>query len=265
MVDRSESTPAVATTPFTALAAPASERLYAVGDVHGRLDLLGLLLDAIDADAGSAAYTTVLLGDYIDRGPDAAGVLDHLVERGRGSRLAPLLGNHEQLLLAFLASPETGPAWMDIGGGATLASYGVTPPKMRTDVAAWAQASAELTAALPQAHAEFLQSCALGLTWQDHVFVHAGVRPGVALEEQRISDLTHIRRAFLGAPFPAPGATVVHGHTPVQEVVLKHGKIGVDTGAYATNLLSALRLHDGEAHVINSRGAIFPLPTAGPD
>lgn len=222
--------------------------VYAVGDVHGRLDLLGALLRDIAEDALAAraeqAPLLVMLGDYVDRGPESRGVVDLLLEMKAFARLETrtLKGNHEEALLRFLEDPKFGAVWMDNGGGPTLASYGVQPPAGRSDSDAWVRARDALAAALPEAHRAFYRDLELMVTEGDYAFVHAGVRPGVALEEQAERDLLWIRQEFLEASGPF-GKVIVHGHTPTQEAQLTRHRLGVDTGAYATGVLTAVRLH----------------------
>lgn len=221
--------------------------VYAVGDVHGRSDLLDLLLSKITADARAHAElhpVVVFLGDYIDRGGDSAGVLERLASLARSAELdvAPLMGNHEDLLLRFLRGEPVGPRWVSYGGGAALQSYGVPTPRIDADGEAWNEARLRLTAAMPPSHRRLLDGLPMFAEFGDYLFVHAGVRPGVPLEDQVEQDLLTIRRPFLRAR-KACGRVVVHGHTPAKEVHLGHHRIGVDTGAFATGILSAVRLY----------------------
>ena len=225
---------------------PPGQLLYAIGDIHGRLDLMLALLGKIhkDAAASPGQMTGIaFLGDYVDRGPDSRGVIDLLARLSRdgGSRLLTLKGNHEEALLGFLGDPGTGPAWAEHGGRDTLISYGVTPPRARSDEDGWAIARDAFARALPAEHLAFLKSLQLYATVGDYVFVHAGVRPGVPLERQTEHDLLWIRGEFLEGPLPTD-RIVVHGHTPGGEPSTGPGRIGVDTGAYATGILTALRL-----------------------
>lgn len=232
--------------------------VYAVGDVHGRLDLLGPLLRDIAEDALASQPAErpllVMLGDYVDRGPDSKGVVDLLLEMKGYGRLETLTlkGNHEEALLRFLHDPMFGATWLDNGGGPALASYGVQPPASRTDPEAWAEASAAFNAALPPAHREFFERLELMTTVGDYAFVHAGVRPGVAIEDQAERDLLWIRQEFLQAPGPF-GKVVVHGHTPAEEAQMLKHRLGVDTGAYATGVLTAVRLEGEDQRLIQQR------------
>lgn len=224
--------------------------VWAVGDIHGRSDLSGPLIAAIREDlAGSSATRRVLvfLGDHVDRGPDSRGVLDQVVEVAAEPSLEVhcLRGNHEDRMEAFLDDPSLGPGWCDYGGRECLMSYGVVPPAMRGDPAGWAETSQALRAALPDSHLRLLRSQGHSVAVGDYFFAHAGARPGVALDAQSPDDLMWVRQEFLDHPAPFE-KVVVHGHTPAEEVVSDGRRIGVDTGAYATGILSAVRL-EGEA------------------
>jgi len=245
-----------------ALPSTGGRLVYAVGDVHGRLDLLGPLLRDIAEDAlaaqtpGQSAERPllVMLGDYVDRGPDSKGVIDLLLQMQSYARIETrtLKGNHEEALLRFLDDPMFGATWLDNGGGPALASYGVQPPASRTDPEVWAKASAEFAAALPPAHRTFFENLELMVTEGDYAFVHAGVRPGVAIEAQAERDLLWIRQEFLQAPGPF-GKVIVHGHTPTEEAQLMPHRLGVDTGAYATGVLTAVRLHGEDQRLMHAR------------
>lgn len=230
-------------------------RLYAVGDVHGRLDLLDPLLDLIRQDAADlgdeAKPVLIFVGDYVDRGAYSKGVIDRVIELQGGSEfeVRALKGNHEEAMLAFLADPNFGPTWTEHGGAQTLASYGVTPPIFRMDDKEWEKACEAFAEVLPPAHFAFLTGLELMVIFGDYVFVHAGLRPGVPLEAQREQDLLWIRQDFLGVDRPFE-KIVVHGHTPTEEAFLGRRRIGIDTGAYATGVLTAVRLDAGERRFI---------------
>jgi serine/threonine protein phosphatase 1 len=206
---------------------PPGERIYAVGDVHGCLDRLEAMHRAIAADLRAHPHGDPLvihLGDYIDRGPDSAGVVARLVapDPVPGVRIVNLMGNHEDLLLGALAG-RRGEAeiWMSNGGHAALASWGVPP---RTAPKRW-------EALIPPAHLAFIRTLALMHRAGGYVFVHAGVRPGVALARQVRQDLLWIREPFLSSTV-AHEAVVVHGHTPEDSApVVRANRIGLDTGA----------------------------------
>jgi len=229
--------------------------VFAIGDVHGRSDLLAMLLDEISLDpaVGAGAATLVFVGDYVDRGPDSRGVIDQILAlRARGAgELVCLRGNHDQMLLDFLAGPATGPAWMSVGGGPALTSYGLAPPGPSAEPAAWAQAAQAFAEALPPAHRVFLEGLILSWRSGDYLFVHAGVRPGRLLERQSARDLLWIRQGFLNDRRPLPW-TVVHGHTPCENVHADLRRIGIDTGAYATDVLTALRLEGAQRELLQT-------------
>jgi serine/threonine protein phosphatase 1 len=232
--------------------------VYAVGDVHGRLDVLGPLLRDIAEDALAARPPEppmlVFLGDYVDRGADSRGVVDLILQMKAYPRfeVVALKGNHEEALLQFLDQPAFGSTWLDHGGAATLASYGIQPPATRTDPDAWASVRDEFDKALPQAHREFYTTLELMRVVGDYAFVHAGVRPGVALDQQAERDLLWIRQEFLQDRGPF-GKVIVHGHTPSEEPQLMTHRLGVDTGAYATGVLTAVRLHDEDQRLMQAR------------
>jgi serine/threonine protein phosphatase 1 len=232
--------------------------VYAVGDVHGRLDVLGPLLHDIVRDAvetgGDEPALLVFLGDYVDRGPDSKGVVDLILEMQAVERfeVRALKGNHEEALLGFLDDPAFGAAWLEHGGGATLVSYGVQPPAQRTDVEAWTRARDALRDLLPSDHRRFYESLELMVAQGDYAFVHAGVRPGVPLARQAERDLLWIRQDFLEARGRFE-KVIVHGHTPLEEPQLLPTRLGIDTGAYATGVLTAVRLQGEDRRVMQSR------------
>jgi serine/threonine protein phosphatase 1 len=222
---------------------PEGLRIYAVGDVHGRADLLGKLFSRIDEDLKDnpiAETMQIFLGDYIDRGRDSAAVLDLLIERARTHQMACLKGNHELYLSEFLENPRIFGAWAQYGALPTLASYGLTPA-INAGFKEQAELSAGLSNAMPKSHREFLAGLKTCFTCGDFFFVHAGVRPGTPLERQHEDDLLWIRDDFLlhEEPFEK---IIVHGHTPVIEPDVRKNRINIDTGAYATGRLTCLKL-----------------------
>ena len=231
--------------------------VFAIGDVHGRSDLLAALLADIVPQAGAALAqrpVVIGLGDYIDRGPDSAEVMDQIC---RLSAAAPfethwLRGNHEALLASFLQDARQGPSWAAIGGRETLSSYGVEAPGFAHDADGWERARLRLAAAMPLAHRRLLDATKLTARFGDYLFVHAGVRPRTPLARQRESDLLWIREPFLTIRKSCE-AVVVHGHTPVREPDLGRWRIAVDTGAYLTGTLTAVRLHEDRRDVLQAK------------
>lgn len=225
---------------------PPGTRLYAVGDIHGRLDLLKDLQQRIAADAARASAkrrVLVYVGDYVDRGPCSAGVLDHLLDRPLpGFEIVHLLGNHEDTLLRFPTDLSVGPSWLKYGGIATLASYSIPAgPDSWRDEQELRRLQGELRRALPGRHVEFMGAMPLTHVEGDYLFVHAGVRPGIALEHQERDDLLWIRDEFRSAP-DDHGKIVVHGHTITEEPDQRPNRIGIDTGAYSSGRLTCLVL-----------------------
>ena len=225
---------------------PEHLRVYAIGDVHGRLDLLDQLFERIRHDLGRGMHSEslcVFLGDYIDRGPDSSGVIERLISLGSDQRVICLKGNHEALLLEFLGNPGLLQEWGRYGGLNTLMSYGLRPP-LKPDAARNAELAAALARAMPRAHRGFLENLRPCLTLGDFFFVHAGVRPNVALAHQSEEDLLWIREEFL-LHEQLFDKIVVHGHSPVRQPEVLDNRINIDTGAYATGRLTCLVL-EGE-------------------
>jgi len=236
-----------------------SGTVYAIGDIHGRLDCFQALIDIIKQDAaalnlGDEKPTIVLLGDLIDRGPQSAACLDRAIalcgEAWCDTEV--IKGNHEQALLQFLDDPGVGPAWIQHGGAATLLAYGVDVNKADPSKG-WLSVQSAFAAALPDAHRDFCASMKLSLERDDYIFVHAGVRPGIPLEAQTEADLLWIRQDFLRVEVPYPNKVIVHGHTPRREPDLRRWRIGIDTGAYGSGILTAVRLRGVERKVLLAR------------
>lgn len=226
---------------------PRGIRIYAIGDVHGRADLLTSLLDEIRQDAGrTPGYTDYLvyLGDYVDRGLQSRQVLDLVsAPPPPGFGTIHLRGNHEQAMLDFLEDETAGVDWLRFGGVQTLFSYGVHLPEHGVDAMVLAEARRRLAAALPRAHLSFLTHLRYSLAIGDYFFVHAGIRPGVPLDRQTPDDMLWIREAFL-ASTADHGKVVVHGHTITDEPDMRSNRIGIDTGAYASGRLTCLVLEE---------------------
>lgn len=219
---------------------------YAIGDVHGCLDKLQALEAAIVADAADCdgLKLLVFLGDYVDRGPDSAGVLAHLVQPPPpGFQRVCLRGNHDDFLLRVLRRPEVASHWLELGGRETLLSYGYDLEHLSTIDRRGTMAVVEqFVAEFPAAHRAFLERLPVLLATASYVFVHAGLRPGLPLDAQADNDMLWIRDEFIhhdGPPFSRP---VVHGHTPTVRPVLSRYRIGVDTGACMGGSLTAVRL-----------------------
>jgi serine/threonine protein phosphatase 1 len=239
----------------------AGELIYAVGDIHGRYDLLKAALAGVAHDSAEQARgrlpMLIFLGDYIDRGPDSAKVLQALVWLQRRGQFALRLlkGNHEQGLLAFLEDPERNAVWLGFGGVQTLAAYGVPPPEPGGGPEALARARDALLDQMPASHLQLLSELELMAVVGDYAFVHAGVRPDRPLASQTEAELLWIRRGFVDAPGPFE-KVIVHGHTWLgeQPQVSEH-RIGLDTGAYATGVLTVARLDEGTRELFQVRGA----------
>jgi len=220
---------------------PAGTRIYAIGDVHGRIDLLDSLLARIDDNLATAPIERaihVFLGDYIDRGPNSRNVVDRLIERSRTHEVVCLKGNHEAFILEFLEDPAVLADWRQLGGLPTLMSYGLTPPS-RMESSGHEKIAAALRQTMPDEHRKFLSSLQMTFVCGDYFFVHAGVRPGVPLAAQEEQDLLWIRDEFLGSKTDF-GKIVVHGHTPIEAPDIRRNRINIDTGAFASGNLTCL-------------------------
>lgn len=218
--------------------------IYAIGDVHGCLTELRTLESSIIADAAgiSGEKWLVMLGDYVDRGPQSAGVLDKLsAPAPAGFRRICLAGNHEAMMLSVLQTPAKAEGWLQFGGRETLHSYGI-------DIRQFERGNARarvtlLQSHIPTEHYDFLKDLPALVSMPGLVLVHAGIRREISIEKQSEADLMWIREPFLSDI--SPGPLVVHGHTPGPIPVVTTNRIGVDTGAYATGVLTAVRLEQG--------------------
>ncbi len=238
----SETPPARRTCPPTL---PDGLRVYAIGDIHGRADLLERLIAKIETDADTAPedrQMLIFLGDYVDRGFQSKDVIDFLTN-GKLSRFETLFlkGNHEAAFEKFLNDPGFGPEWSHYGGSETLMSYGIQPPRMKRMSPEWEDVCRQLNEKLPASHRDFLASLDLYGIVGDYVFVHAGLRPDKPIDEQTEQDMLWIREDFLSDPRLFEHV-VVHGHTPIEKPHIDVRRIGVDTGAYLTGKLTAVRL-----------------------
>lgn len=238
-------------------AAPAGTRVYAVGDIHGRRDLLAQLHERIAADAAglpAARRVVVYLGDYCDRGLETREVIDLLLDAPlEGFERVHLKGNHEDFMLRFLEDAKIGPGWFANGGGGTIYSYGVRMPARGGDVDRLQSLQRQLTENLPARHLDFLKSLARYHVEGDYLFVHAGIRPGVPLERQSDDDILWIRELFLENESDH-GHVVIHGHTITEQPDLRPNRIGIDTGAFATGVLTCLVLEGTERRFLQTSG-----------
>jgi len=227
---------------------PADRVGFAIGDIHGRADLLADMLAMLEARANEETRAggppiVIFLGDYVDRGPDSKGVLDLLLEgRPLGCEVRCLKGNHEQSMLGFLDDPMAYRAWLLQGGAETLLSYGVQPPPpVGAEEHDWIGVAQLLMAKLPPGHFDFLQGLERYVELGDYAFVHAGIDAGRRLDEQTDEDLFWARAAFIASKRPF-SHRIVHGHTPVEQPYADSRRVAVDTGAYASGTLTAARL-----------------------
>jgi serine/threonine protein phosphatase 1 len=226
-------------------------RIYAIGDVHGRADLLSALFKRIDASLKAYPVENavqVLLGDYIDRGPSSREVIDALIARRQQHSMVCLKGNHESYVEQFLSDPSVLDEWSQFGGSNTLLSYGVKPSTFR-DPQRQEEVASAFRQALPESHRHFIQSLGLSFTCGDFFFTHAGVRPGIPLPMQVERDLLWIREDFLLHEEDF-GKIIVHGHTPAKEPDIRPNRINIDTGAYATGRLTCLVLQDDQMAIL---------------
>jgi len=234
---------------------PPGLRIYVVGDIHGRLDLLTLLHGKIMADMASAPSAPphlVYLGDYVDRGLESRGVIDFLLKGPPpGFGVDYLKGNHEAAMLDFLKDPQTGSGWLAIGGQATLYSYGVATPKGVVSAEALVNIQRQFLEALPLHHVAFLENLKPSVDYGDFFFAHAGIRPGCELEAQSEEDLLWIRDDFLRSD-EAFCKVIVHGHTVTPKPEFRSNRIGIDTGAFATGVLTCLVIDGHQMRLLHT-------------
>ncbi len=235
--------------------APDGYTLYVIGDIHGRLDLLLDVQRRIDEDKArfhTGHTAEIYLGDYIDRGSESAGVVSRLIARSRETRAIFLRGNHEQMLLSFLEGDDDCLAlWRAVGGTATMVSYGVPARLLTRSAREEEEVRRSLHERMPPHHLKFYEQTGAYMRAGAYLAVHGGIRPGVRLEDQTTSDLLGIRQEFLQYQGKFD-FIVVHGHTPVMAPDLRPNRINIDTGAFATNRLTCLRIGGDGARVLEA-------------
>lgn len=235
---------------------PDGVRIYAIGDIHGRSDLLRIMHSRIQQDLEDRPVDepiVVYMGDYVDRGPDSRGVIDTLIAGPAfDAQVRFLKGNHEDALLTFLNDPAFLQMWRDYGGLETLTSYGINVPNGGFGEDWIENVHSQFKAALPKSHLAFLQALELTYTNGDFFFVHAGIRPGVPLEEQQSADVMWIRDPFLNSK-RFHGKIIVHGHTPQEQPVIRKNRIGIDTGAYVTGSLTSVVIEGTSFRFLQAR------------
>ena len=230
-------------------AVPDGVRVYAIGDIHGRLDLLESLLELIDTDnrarGDGAAVQLIFLGDLVDRGPDSRGVVERLLWLSKaGAPVQFLIGNHEEVFLRALGGDLRALRFLTrIGGRETLISYGIDAQEYRQ--LEFEELLERAQALVPEAHLEFLSGFKKWIAFGDYLFVHAGIRPGIPIEAQSTSDLCWIRDDFLSHREDF-GKMVVHGHSITDDIDERGNRIGIDTGAFASGKLTAIGLEGEE-------------------
>lgn len=234
---------------------PPGSRVYVIGDIHGRVDLLERIHDRIERDIERVApdrSVVVYVGDYIDRGEKSREVLDLLLDTPiRATERVHLLGNHEDFLLTFLDDPTVGDLWLKNGGDATIYSYGVGAPSVPDREERHRMMREDLLNKLPETHLDFLRNLERFHVEGDYAFVHAGIRPGVPLSDQVNGDLLWIRGEFLDSRVDHE-MCIVHGHTITDDVEVRWNRIGIDTGAYYSGRLTCLVLDDESRAVLQT-------------
>lgn len=228
--------------------APAGQRIYAIGDIHGRRDLLDDLLtriDADDAERGPAQTQIIFLGDLVDRGSDSRGVVERMIQLSEASDNVRLLkGNHEELLIRVYEGDKRATSLFHrVGGRETMLSYGMSEADY--DAVDLSELAELIPNHVPIAHIDFLKGFDDWIEAGDYLFVHAGVRPGLSIDEQETSDLRWIRREFTEHKGEF-SHMVIHGHTITEGVDEQRNRIGIDTGAFATGKLTAIGIEGSE-------------------
>ena len=244
-------------------ALPPGVRIYAVGDIHGRLDLLNELLARIDDDRSSRPATrsvSIFLGDYIDRGPSSRETIDRLIVHAEANESVFLKGNHEQIAISCLRDRGLFERWMRLGGRETLMSYGITLAALSDDRQI-VRLQAAFHDALPQSHFRFFRDLQSSYTCGDYFFAHAGVKPDIPLARQKENDLLWIRQEFLASRDDF-GKIVIHGHTPTRDIQVEPNRVNIDTGAFATGRLTCLVIDESSLSVIDTSGYADKQTTA---
>lgn len=233
---------------------PEGLRIYAIGDVHGRFDCLSLMHELIARELREDPpqdWRIIHLGDYVDRGPQSAQVLDFLAAAMKSDpRNIALMGNHDEGFLHFLADPHNARLFVDYGGFDTTASYGVLLDAR--SVEGLRRSHQEMMAAMPEEHLRFLRDLQRWCSFGDFFFCHAGVRPGVALDKQDPEDLIWIRDAFLASSALFP-KVIVHGHTPKRAPEIRANRVNVDTMAFDSGILTALVIDGTEKRFLTAQ------------
>lgn len=229
-------------------------RAYVIGDIHGRADLLGELIAIIKTDAivrpGPGINVVVYLGDYVDRGRQSREVIDLILSDPLPDFAeVRLQGNHDETLLRFLTDSSVGPNWSAYGGDATLLSYGVRARADLVGLDRYEDMRRQLVQLMPPEHVKFFRELSLSCVAGDYLFVHAGIRPGVPVDQQLPIDLLWIRDEFLDSA-QNYAQIVVHGHTPSDEPDVRHNRIGIDTNAFVSGRLTCLILEGEQRHFL---------------
>lgn len=231
-------------------------RVYAIGDIHGRRDLLEDMYSQVQSHISEYPVERVIilfLGDYVDRGPDSRGVIDFLLSLEDGEALSHifLIGNHEKAMLDFMEHPEEAIAWLSWGGDAALKSYDVPMKNEKGKRKPPDKLAASLSRNVPHAHLKFLNNLKTHHIEDGYIFVHAGLRPGVEINKQTEDDMLTIREEFVysKARFDK---IVVFGHTIMEEPYYENGRLGIDTGAYATNILTCAVLEGESVQILQT-------------
>lgn len=233
---------------------PEDTRIYAIGDVHGYLNLLFKIHDLISDDLAQYPvkhHKIIHLGDYIDRGPNSKGCIQYLINlMASNENVSCLKGNHEEKLIRFLDDPiATAYSFLTYGGAECAKSYGVQPPHLDVSNDEMLAFRDELLQSIPRSHIEFIGELLFGQTFGDYFFAHAGVRPGVAIKDQTNHDLMTIRKEFISY-HGLFSKVIVHGHTPHHPIEIKQNRINADTMAYATQELTAVVLEGNQYRIL---------------